>query len=343
MELISEYELELRSLPFAMEENQVIYIESEYNPKVNEFLRRNYWEVRQIFSKELLEFVYIPAEYAHAMEEGPVSKEWLSSKVPACREFIAQRKPELKTEEVFEKDAIIDPIGPSCICNGMGYAMGKSLYFDAYHLNIMDWQGDSTLTLQFTQIAKAYSRRKGRKYEDEFNDHEIRSMLYEMERLQRALQLKGVCPEVFDEMTRSLSKVSPLVVKADGKIILPDFNNLELQMNPTRKTLYLLILSHPEGIHPDAIVGHWHELVRIYSKLTHFDDPDQIESVVATLCNEGKTSLYSNVSHLRKDMVRLLGSNKAANYAITREADKLYHIALDRSLVVWEDEAWKVR
>ena len=343
LKLIKEYELELRSLPYAMADNQVIYVESDYNPRVNEFLKKNYWKVRQLFRRELLEFIYIPAEYNHAMEEGPASKEWLSNRLPMSREFIAQRKPDLTTGEVFNENAAIDAIPPSCICNGFGYSMGYNLYFDAYHLDLNGKDDDSWLMLQFQQIAESYSRKKSQRWEHLYGDYEVQSMLYEVERLQRALRVKGVIPEVFDQITQSLNRELSLVVTSNARLIIPELNGKELVMNPITRTLYLLILSHPEGIHPDAIVGHWNEMLRVYGGLTHFDDKTHIERVVETLCKEDKVSLYSTVSHLRQNLVSDLGPKIAGDYAIIRDKDKLYHITIDRSRVMWEDEKWMMK
>lgn len=61
MKFISEYELKLRSLPYPMQDNQVIYVESEFNTAVNEFIRENCFYIKRLFEQEGLEFIYIPA------------------------------------------------------------------------------------------------------------------------------------------------------------------------------------------------------------------------------------------------------------------------------------------
>ena len=45
-------ELKFKSLPFTPEQGQVIYIESEYNKKLNKFIRNHYESLKSDFAEK---------------------------------------------------------------------------------------------------------------------------------------------------------------------------------------------------------------------------------------------------------------------------------------------------
>lgn len=53
-------ELKFKQLPFTPERGQVIYIESEYNKKLNKFIRNNYESLKSDFAEKGLRFCYLP-------------------------------------------------------------------------------------------------------------------------------------------------------------------------------------------------------------------------------------------------------------------------------------------
>ena len=53
-------ELKFKQLPFTPEQGQVIYIESEYNKKLNKFIRNHYESLKSDFAEKGLRFCYLP-------------------------------------------------------------------------------------------------------------------------------------------------------------------------------------------------------------------------------------------------------------------------------------------
>ena len=53
-------ELKFKQLPFTPEQGQVIYIESEYNEKLNKFIRNHYESLKSDFAEKGLRFCYLP-------------------------------------------------------------------------------------------------------------------------------------------------------------------------------------------------------------------------------------------------------------------------------------------
>lgn len=85
-------ELKFKQLPFTPEQGQVIYIESEYNKKLNKFIRNNYESLKSDFAEKGLRFCYLPllAEETIRYNAPYVGRErlkQLASQVPSLSKF----------------------------------------------------------------------------------------------------------------------------------------------------------------------------------------------------------------------------------------------------------------
>ena len=56
------FKLELTNIPFQPRTNQVIYVESEYNDEINQYIQQHFKELKKRFAPDY-EFVYIPYLY----------------------------------------------------------------------------------------------------------------------------------------------------------------------------------------------------------------------------------------------------------------------------------------
>ena len=61
---------------------------------------------------------------------------------------------------------------------------------------------------------------------------------------------------------------------------LPDFNNLEIELGPLPKTVFIFLLRHPEGVLFKDLRPHSKELKEIYTKVGNRLDMDQIEKSI---------------------------------------------------------------
>ena len=269
---------------------------------------------------------------------------------PGIEGFIRRHLPEIK--DIFNDellrfkflDRMAAPrahVEPSCICCGQAKDTGDKREYRAFHLDLSVIGNDYQMLQQFKDIAKAFSRREAIDYKQVAKDEETISMLVEMERLARSLKLKGVKSDVFDAMLHSLEQPADIWIKPSGLIVIPDFGNMEIRLNPTQKMLYFLFLQHPEGIHPDAIIGLRNELIRLYSRASIFEEWHPAEETVDSLCAEDKGVLYSNISKIKSIFVKKLGDKCAQHYTIRKDPESgFYRIFLNRNLVHWDGSTW---
>ena len=114
--------------------------------------------------------------------------------------------------------------------------------------------------------------------------------------------------------------------------MLPDCQNMKIRLTPMERTLYILLLRYPEGIPADDLYLYYDELLKIYMSQTVYDDMDAAQEAVGALVDDYKTTLYTNVSRIKKKLTDKLGQKAAAPLLITR-ADGVYRIPLKRELV----------
>ena len=301
-----KYRLELRHELTDGPDTTVTYVESRFNRNMNRFIESNLDEIRRYFLDEGLEFNYLPAIGGHSSD------------------LIA----EIQTSEVE----------PSLVSATDRYKGASGLWrYCAYHLDVSLAEKDEFLMLeQFRAIAKAYSRNKAVSYATVSDDSETVDMLNRMESLARALRLKGVKPEVFDNMLRSLEGPSRMVVKAPGNLAFPELGNIEISLNPMEKALYTFFLKHLEGLAADNLAAHRKELSGLYARFTLFDDPELIEETADSLCESTKATFYTVVSRIKRKIEAKLGRHIASNYIIRKDRSNLYGISLPRELVEWK-------
>ena len=67
---------------------------------------------------------------------------------------------------------------------------------------------------------------------------------------------------------RDREVISRVEINSPDKILLPDYNNMEIELRPAEMALYILYLKHPEGIRFKELIDYRKELERIYNYTT---------------------------------------------------------------------------
>lgn len=159
------------------------------------------------------------------------------------------------------------------------------------------------------------------------------SIVAEIKALLEDLRSRGLSEETIESLV-SDRKTGRVILDRDG-LTLPEYDGVKVRLTPMERTLYTLVMRYPQGIPVDALWKYYDELCDIYGKQTVYDDRDMILAAVEALCDDYRTTLYTNVSRIRKKLTDKLGRKAAEPYLISRGADNMYRIPVDRSLVSW--------
>ena len=126
-----------------------------------------------------------------------------------------------------------------------------------------------------------------------------------------------------------------LFVSKDYRIFFGD-GRKEVRMEPLVKAVYLLFLSHPEGIVFKELPGYREELTRIYDRVRPWGLTDRAIQSIEDVTNPLLNSINEKCARIRKTFSAMLGSSLAENYYIKGPRGGAKKIALPRELVVWE-------
>lgn len=121
--------------------------------------------------------------------------------------------------------------------------------------------------------------------------------------------------------------LSPITVNRDMKIILPDYNEMELRFTPLLQTIYILFLKHPEGIRLKEIADFKDELIDIYLLIKPGRKDRLMTKSITEICNPMGDSLRQKLSKIKRMISNtILNPAIADAYIIKGERGELYRI-----------------
>jgi len=127
-----------------------------------------------------------------------------------------------------------------------------------------------------------------------------------------------------------------LIVTEDYKIVLDDGANTEVKMEPIVKAVYLLFLSHPEGIKLKYLPDYRKELTKLYLLLRPYGMTNRVLQSIEDVTNPTLNSINEKCARIRKVFSNLLPKSVARYYSISGKRGEAKKIDLVRANVVWE-------
>lgn len=126
---------------------------------------------------------------------------------------------------------------------------------------------------------------------------------------------------------------SKMQLRPGGKIILTDYGNVVVKLNPLETTLYTLFLRHSEGIPLSCLVDHRDELRDIYACLSHSGMMAEVNNRVQGLVDVNSNSASEKISKIKQRFTKAIGAELAEHYIIKGGDGCAKGISLQRSLV----------
>ena len=127
-----------------------------------------------------------------------------------------------------------------------------------------------------------------------------------------------------------------MVITKDWRIVLPDYNDMEIKMEPLVKAVYLLFLRHPEGIVFKHLPDYRQELTKIYSKLRPLGLSDKAIQSIEDVTNPLLNSINEKCARIRGAFVGQFDNYMAKSYYVDGLRGEAKKISLPRNMVVWE-------
>ena len=127
--------------------------------------------------------------------------------------------------------------------------------------------------------------------------------------------------------------LSRLEIDDDYNIRLPQFGNVQIDLQPLPKALYILILRHPEGIRLKYISDYKDEMEYIYRSVSSRQNPTVIRRMLDDITNPLSDGLNKNLSKIRAAFQKSIARETAEYYIPTRSRGQEKLVLLDSSLI----------
>jgi len=178
-------------------------------------------------------------------------------------------------------------------------------------------------------------KRPERDRAEELFDSESTKLAEEIcERIDK-LQQRGITWYMLEQYINQKETLSRLLITEDYRIFLPDYNNIEIEMYPLPKAVFLLFLQHPEGIIFSFLPDYYEELKMLYSQLKPSSESSASTKSLRDLTDHTKNSINEKCAVIRSAFVSKFDERLARNYFITGARSEPKRITLPRELVEW--------
>ena len=144
---------------------------------------------------------------------------------------------------------------------------------------------------------------------------------------------------MFRERSRYLRTNSRLEFRGMmHKMYLTDLGDLQVNLNPKERALYIVYLNHPEGIRRAELIDFRNELKQYYAFFSNMWDINQIDSAIDLLTNALEQNFMQVLSRIRRKFRETVGEEQYKTYSIESH-DGIYKISLDRELISFDENA----
>lgn len=150
------------------------------------------------------------------------------------------------------------------------------------------------------------------------------------------LRQRGISQYILEQLIHVDDKLSRIVITKDYRIVLPDYQNMEIKMEPINKAVYLLFLRHPEGIIFKHLPDYRNELANIYEKIKPSGLNEKAIRSIEDVTNPSLNSINEKCARIRGAFISMFDENLAKHYYIVGGRGEAKKIKLPNDMVVWE-------
>lgn len=150
------------------------------------------------------------------------------------------------------------------------------------------------------------------------------------------LRQRGIAEHILEELIHPDNRLSRMVITKDRRIILPDYHDMEIKMEPLVKAVFILFLKHPEGIVFKELPAYRNELAKIYSEVKPSGLSEKALQSIEDVTNPLNNSINEKCARIRGAFVGQFDNHLAKHYYIDGMRGEPKKISLPRDLIVWE-------
>jgi len=143
---------------------------------------------------------------------------------------------------------------------------------------------------------------------------------------------------MFRQRSQLLMQLSRMEIRGLSKTIyLTDLGDLQINLNPKERALYLLYLNHPEGIQRSYLIDYKDELRSYYAQISNQATNGLIDIAINRLVDVRDNNMNEVMARIRSKFKNAVGEEQAKDYSITFTPEGTHKILLNRELVGFWD------
>jgi len=163
----------------------------------------------------------------------------------------------------------------------------------------------------------------------------ITNLAYEIQERIKKLQLMGVSDFVIRNLIKlPEAKLSPLLITPDYRIVMPAYNNMEIEMPTLSKVVFFFYLRHPAGLRFKELIDYRDELLQIYCTISNRENLVRMKQSIDELVDSTRNSINEKCSRIRAAFITRFSDDLAHHYYITGSSSTLKRITLDRDMLI---------
>ena len=211
------------------------------------------------------------------------------------------------------------------------HRIGKQIYAEKSQQERLLERKDS-----FDDWGNSDSRDADDRFNSQIGEENTDDLIEEVKVRIAKLRQRGISQYILEQLIHPDDRLSRMVITKEYRIVLPDYHDMEIKMEPLVKAVYLLFLRHPEGILFKQLPGYREELTQIYVQLKPTGLSDRALQSIEDVTNPLLNSINEKCARIRGAFVGQFDDHMARHYYIDGIRGQDKKIALPRELVIWE-------
>ncbi len=335
---------------FKLGNDFVLYFDKNRNAQTDSYIRENFLVIREQLKSKGRDFVYFPILLEKLnLEILPVLKTSFPFFTDSFTDSILD---DLQNSE-FNLDSCLNDflefinykgkIEKGCISGNSGFTIleqneNESVedFIEGYIQNLPV----SDKPLVYYSINKEECQKNKSDVKKESLET-LQTIKAQIEILRENGQLSLLAPKIYKFLQKSIdgivyTNVEPILVTEDFKILIPNYNNLEIKLSHLTKSIYLLFLSSPEPIDLKDLHQHKDRLFFIYKQVSNQLSHDKMMESIEELIKPNSEAIYVHFSRIKSVFHTHFTEYIGFIYCIIGEKGKPKEIQLNREKIVFE-------
>ena len=372
--MVKKYYIKDIKQDWLLKPGMVVYIEREYDELINNYIEKHLTHLQEICKKQGVLFLYIPRFYSslpYSMLKYYTGKEVsystkihtydILSSILSNIELSQVQEPSFLFTGSADNECIAFAIGQDTSLLGKVFTSKKEKYIERSineilsnvslvygdvlsqtkeDLTFEDYDDEESVTRFRVSDSGTRFRISGGSsdaYVKELDeDEDFKSDAFEQaQKCVARLLNKGYSKETIWALLAPMKELSPIKITRDFRILLTSYN-MEIELPPVQKAVYLLFLKHPSGINFKDMLDYQDELFHIYRKIAIRGVRQKHVETITDLVNPLSNSMNEKCSIIKKRVTALLDDELARHYYISGGKGEIKKINISPTMIVWE-------